>query len=216
MNAAVVKKAVLLGAMIGMLAGCSDELDPTNPGDAYLMFRDALFEGNSEKVWERLDPQTHEYFDQSYAELEEMSKTIERYLPQSDHRIARSQSGAKLLNEVSDGKTLFLRVLTPKELPTEEAYKLGSDIKELSLSEDESFAKVVTKGGQTFYLAHNKDGQWYVMFLKSSEELRKNMSWVESNKLALSQTVDDLIAEERTEREKIISELMGYKTKQAQ
>lgn len=197
--------------MVGLLAGCSDELDPTNPGDAYLMFRDALFEGDSDKVWQRLDSQTHEYFQQSYVELEEMSKTIERYLPQSDHRLAKSQSGAKLLNEVSDGKTLFIRVFTPKELPNEEAYRLGSDIAEISLSEDESFAKVVTRSNQTFYLSHSKqDDQWYVMFLKSSEELKKAMGWVESNKLALSQTVDDLIAEERTEREKIIGELMGY------
>lgn len=211
MNAAVVKKVVLLCAMVGLLAGCSDELDPTNPGDAYLMFRDALFEGDSDKVWQRLDSQTHEYFQQSYVELEEMSKTIERYLPQSDHRLAKSQSGAKLLNEVSDGKTLFIRVFTPKELPNEEAYRLGSDIAEISLSEDESFAKVVTRSNQTFYLSHSKqDDQWYVMFLKSSEELKKAMGWVESNKLALSQTVDDLIAEERTEREKIIGELMGY------
>ena len=212
MNAAVVKKAVILGAMMLVLGGCSDELDPTNPGDAYLMFRDALFAGDSEKVWQRLDQESHEYFEKSYEELEEMSKTIERYLPQADHRLAKSQSGAKLLNEVTDGKTLFVRVLTPKELPKEEAYKLGSDIAELSLSEDESFAKVVTKGNQTFYLSHSKtDDQWYVMFVKSSEELKKAMSWVESNKLALSQTVDDLIAEERTEREKIIGELMGYK-----
>lgn len=203
---------------VGMLAcvlsawGCSSELDPQDPGDAYLMFRDALFSGESDKVWGRLDADTHQYFELSYTELEGMGATIERYLPQADHRLAKSQSGVKLLNEVSDGKTLFIRVLTPDKLPKEEAFKLGSEIAELSLNEDETLAKVVTKGGQTFFLSSNKsDGQWYVMFLKSSEELGNAMKWVEANKVALGQTVDDLIAEERGEREKIISELMGYK-----
>ncbi len=196
-------------------SGCSSELDPRNPGDAYLMFRDAMFAGDSDAVWQRVDPETHEFFNKSYVELEGMGETIERYLPQADHRLAKNQSGVKLLKETTDGKSLFVRVFTPEQLPKEEAFKLGSDIAELKMSEDEQFAEVVTKGGQTFFLVHNeKDEQWYVMLLKSSEEMGKAMAWVEANKSALSQTVDDLIAEERTEREKIIAELMGFKPKE--
>ncbi len=203
-----------MGIMVCVLGtlGCSSELDPQEPGDAYELFRNAMFDNDSEKVWGRLDKDTHQYFEQSYKELEGMGATIERYLPQADHRLARNQSGVKLLNEVSDGKQLFMRVLTLDQLPKSEAVKLGSDIAEISLNEDETLAKVVTKGGQTFFLSHNKsDGQWYVMLLKSSKELGQAMKWVEDNKVALGQTVDDLIAEERGKREKIIAELMGYK-----
>ena len=204
--------ALALALTLSAFSGCSGELDPRDPSDAYLMFRDALGEGDSQKVWARVDEHTRAYFERSYLDLQDMGDSIERYLPQSDHRLARSQSGVKLLDEVSDGRTLFLRVLTPEALPLQEdEYKLGSDIAELSLNEEETRAKVVTKGGQTFLLTRDpSDEQWYVMFTRSSTELLSAMRWVEDNKLALSQTVDDLIAEERAKREQVISELMHY------
>lgn len=188
--------------------GCSDELDPTAPGDAYLMFRDAMWAGDAEAVWARTDPETHAYFQQSYEDLTEMSETIERYLPQADHRLAKRQAGVILLREAEDGKGLFLKIFQPEKLPKDEAYKLGSDVAEVEVAEDESFAKIKTRGGREYYLTKGDDEQWYVMLHKSAKELGESMAWLESNKTALSQTVDDLIAEERKKREAIIAELM--------
>ena len=38
-----------------------------------------------------------------------------------------------------------------------------------------TFAKVVTRGGQEFYMTKGDDEQWYVMLLKSSNELQQSM-----------------------------------------
>ncbi len=204
--------SIMLCALI-FATGCSGELDPTSPADGYLMFRNAMMAGDGEAVWARLDARTHEYFNASYTELTEMGETIERYLPQSDHRLAKRQSGVMLTEEVSDGKTFFLRIFTPEKLPEDEAYELGSRVDEVEVSEDGTFAKVVTRGGQEFYMTKGDDEQWYVMLLKSSNELQQSMAWLEQNKTALRQTVDDLIAEERARREAIIADLMNPKEK---
>ena len=206
------RRLLLLIGVVGLafgVSGCSSELDPTDPNDAYIMFRDAMMAGDAEAVWGRLDPQTHEYFEHSHSHLQEMGETIERYLPQADHRLAKRQSGVILLREVDDGKSLFLRVFQPDQLPKEEAFVLGSNVRELALAEDQKTAKVITRSGQEFFLTKGRDGQWYVMLLESSKELNAAMAWVEANKTALGQTVDDLIAEERTRREKVIAELMN-------
>ena len=69
----------LLGLVALFSTGCSSELDPTEPEDAYLMFRDALFAGNEEAVWGRLDPSTKEFFETSHAELQEMDAEIDMF-----------------------------------------------------------------------------------------------------------------------------------------
>jgi hypothetical protein len=170
----------LLAAAL-LAVGCSDELDPAEAGDAYLMFRDAMWAG---------------------------------YLPLADHRLARRQSGAVLTKEIKDGKGLFLKVFTPDKLPKETAYKLGTDVEELAVSEDDQNAKIVTRGKQTFYLVKQKaakrgePARWHVKLVQSSEAVPGAFSWLEGNRVALQQTVDDLIAEERQQREAIIAELM--------
>lgn len=199
---------VLLGLAGVVFSGCSSELDPTEPEDAYLVFRNALFEGNEEAVWGRLDPGTKEFFETSYNELIEMDAEIEKYLPQADHRLARRQSGAILLRDVKDGKGLFLHLMTLDKFEHDDAIELGSRVDTVAVSEDQKSSKVTTRGGQEFYMTKGKNGQWYVMFYKSSEELQKSMAWVEANKVALRQTVDDLIAEEQKKREEIVAELI--------
>ena len=197
----------MIAALCVGCAACSSELDPTSPEDAYLMFRDAMFAGDAEAVWGRVDPTTKEYFDKSYSDLSGMSVDIERYLPQADHRIAKRQSGVVLVRDAQDGHDLFLKVFTPSGLPKDEAYLLGSEVDEIKVNEEETFAEVVTRGGPSFYLGRSpKNEQWYVM-LVDTDALKKSMAWLPSNQSALRQTVDDLIAEERAEREKIIAEL---------
>lgn len=209
----------LLGC-VGMIAlfaamGCSDELDPTEAGDAYLMFRDALWSGSAEQVWALSDDQTHAYFQERYEELVGMDETIDRYLPLADHRLARRQSGAVLIKEIKDGKALFLKVFTPDKLPKEDAFRLGLDVEELAVAEDDQNAKVVTRGKQIFYLVKQKGSKkgeparWYVKLVQSSEAVPGAFVWLEGNRTALQQTVDDLIAEERQQREAIIAELMN-------
>ena len=201
-------RAMLAFALLISLPSCSSELDPTDPADAYLLFRNAMIAGDGETVWNRLDTRTHEYFEASHTELEEMAESIERYLPQADHRLARRQSGVILLDDVTDGKSFFLEIFTPQELPQGEAYDLGTRVEEIETTEDGAFAKVITRGGQQFYMVRGDDEQWRVMLLKSSEELKTSMAWLDQNKSALRQTVDDLIAEERQRRETVIAELM--------
>lgn len=205
---------------VGMIAllmatGCSDELDPTEAGDAYLMFRDALWSGSAEQVWSLSDEQTHTYFQERYEELVGMDDTIDRYLPLADHRLARRQSGAVLIKEIKDGKGLFLKVFTPDKLPKEDAFRLGLDVEELAVAEDDQNAKVVTRGKQVFYLVKQKGSKkgerarWHVKLVQSSEAVPGAFVWLEGNRTALQQTVDDLIAEERQQREAIIAELMN-------
>lgn len=205
--------AVLLGAtLVAFANGCSSELDPADPEGAYYIFRDALLEEDPQTVWERTDEETHAYYQARYNDLVEMDETIDRYLPQTDHKIARQQSGTVLLDEVDDGKSLFLKTFAPSELPEEEAIKVGSDIDELKLAEDKSSAKVITRAGQEYVFSRDENSdEWHVMLVRSTDIVEKSFAWLENNRSALQQTVEDLIAEEREKREAIIAELLNKK-----
>ncbi len=207
--------AVLAAAVLLTLStGCGGELDPTEPDGAYYIFRNALLKGDAQTVWKRCDSETHKYFDDRYDQLVDMDETIQKYLPQTDHRIARKQSGTILLDDVHDGKGLFLKIFQPKNLPDKEAIKIGSDIDELKVAEDDTAAKVVTRAGQHYLLTHDdKSDQWYVMLVRSTDSVDKSMKWLGANQSALQQTVEDLIQEEREKREAIIADLMDKKTK---
>lgn len=168
-----------------------------------------MFKGDAKGVWARSDKKTHEYFQKRYERLVEMEKDIKRYLPQADHRIAQRQSGTVMLRDVKSGESLFMKVFEPAKLPKDEAFKLGSDIEAINMSEDKKLAKIITKSKQEYVLTKNEqDKQWYVMLSESVKAVDNKMKWVDQNNSALKQTVDDLIAEERKKRELIISELM--------
>lgn len=201
---------LLLSALLcWTLIGCSSEEDPTKPDGAYHIFRDALFEGDAATVWERLDEETHQYFQAQYDYLVEMDEMISDYLPLTDHRIARRQSGVVLLEEVEDGRELFLRVFTPSELPQDEASRIGSNIDELQIAEDNQSAVVKTRAEQEYVLTREEDSKsWHIRLIKDAEPA---MNWLDENKSALQQTVEDLISEERDKREAIIAELMNLK-----
>lgn len=191
-----------------VLTACSSELDPSDPEDAYDLFRHALFDGDGEAVWERTDEQTREHFDNRFERLQEMNDLIERYLPQTDHQIARSQSGAELLDETDSGRSLFIRLFEPSEFPDDEAVRFGSEVQQIQMSEDGHSAVVITRGGQEFSLVLQDEELWYVNLVDSGDFLDEALKWFDDNEDALEQTVEDLIAEERQMREQIISELM--------
>ncbi|RDV39737.1 hypothetical protein DV096_04000 [Bradymonadaceae bacterium TMQ3] len=195
-----------LGAM-----ACSSELDPTDPGDAYTIFRDALFAGTPDVVWERLDPQTRAYFQERHERLVQMNQLIESYLPQTDHRLARSQSGAELLESVNDGRELFEHVFKKAEMPDDDAIVFGSGISEIRVSEEGTAALVVTRGEQEFVMVQAEDETWHVDLVGSGDFLDTSFGWLTRNEEALARTVEDLIAEERHKREAIIADLMNLK-----
>ena len=202
---------ILLVSCALFALGCGDKLDPTEPEGAYNVFRDALFRGDSQMIWDRMAPSSHQYFDDEVERLRKMDEKIGRYLPATDHKLARKQAGSILTDEITDGRGLFNKIFQPAKLPQDEKFHVGSDVEEVQISEDEKTAKVITRGKQNILLVHNeKNDEWYIMFVESIDELGTSMKWLESNESALTQTVEDLIDEERRERESVISELMGY------
>lgn len=205
--------AVLLLAAVGLVAtGCGEKVDPTDPEGAYNLYVKSLWAGDAEAVWERLAPSTHEYFQNQYETLVEMDETIRRYLPPTDHRIAREQAGSILTDKVDGGKGLFLKLFEPSQLQLTEGHKVGAVVEEIRINEDETRAELKTLGGDVYYLTKGEGERWYVMLVQSSSPVEKRMNWLESNQSALKQTVEDLIDEERKEREEVITELMKLET----
>lgn len=202
--------AILLVALLSFVGtfGCSDELDPTAPDDAFYQFRDALLNGDEELMWERASESTHAYFRDRYEQLQAMDRKIERYLPQTDHKVAREQAGTVLLDEVDGPAGLFKRVVAPEKLEATKAQRIGAQIDTIRLSEDEQHAVLVTRSGQQFEMVRGEDDEWYVALAESTNAVDESFAWLENNQSALNQTVDDLIAEERQQREKVIAELM--------
>ncbi|MFU8806288.1 MAG: hypothetical protein ACNA8W_20930 [Bradymonadaceae bacterium] len=201
---------VTLVLVSSVFTGCRGELDPARADDSYLIFRDALFAGDSETMWNRSDAATHEHFQHRYTQLVAMDTLIERYLPLTDHRLARRQSGVELIDTIKDGKSLFIRIFDPAQVPQDEAILFGSDVREIQMSEDGKSAVIVTRGEQEFIMARSEeDNLWYVSLIESEDVLSAAFAWLDKNEAALEQTVEDLIAEERTKREAIIAELMG-------
>lgn len=190
------------------LTACEKELDPEDPGDAYLIFRTALFANDSETIWSRTDDETRDYFQENYERLLEMNALIERYLPQTDHELARQQSGVEILARVHSGETLFLEVFTPQNLPDNAAMHFGSTIQEIRMAEDGETAIILTRGAQEFVMTY-QETEWYVNLVRSEDFLDASFQWIDRNEVALRQTVEDLIAQERRVREAIIAELMG-------
>lgn len=200
---------------LAFVIGCGSKTDPADPEGAYNEFRDGLFAADKDKVWNRMSSGSHQYFEDQLARLRLMDEKIARYLPPTDHKLARSQAGSILTDEVKDGKGLFGKIFDPSGLPKDEKYKVGSNVEEIRLSEDEKSAEVITRGKQTYRLIHDeKSDEWFVSFQDSTEALKGSFGWLEQNESALDQTIEDLIDEERREREKVIADLMNLKVKE--
>lgn len=209
--ASIAKLFVLISILLGS-AACGEKVDPTDPEGAYNLYVKALWAGDAEAVWERAAPSTHQYFQEQQERLQEMDETIERYLPATDHKIAREQAGSILTSKATDGKTLFLEVFQPSNLKLKESHQVGAGVDQIRINEDETAAELKTLGGDVYYLTKAEDEQWYIMLVQSSSAVKERMKWLEANQSALQQTVEDLIDEEREEREAVIAELMKLDT----
>ncbi len=204
--------AVLL-LLVPLFSACGENLDPRSPEGAYNVFRASLLAGDAEGVWARLAPSTHEYFDEQHQRLVKMDSTIKKYLPPTDHKLAREQAGSILTDEVKDGHGLFVKVFNGANLPDDESYKVGMDVEEVTVTEDEQSAKLLTRGGQTYILTRVEGSEeWFIMLVRSNDAVKKSLTWLDSNETALDKTVEDLIEEETAKREKLIAELMDLES----
>jgi len=194
-----------------LVAGCGKKLDPSVPEGAFNLFWQAMLDGEGEVMWDHMAPSSHQYFDDQLTRLKSMDEKIGRYLPPTDHRLARNQAGSILTDELADGRALFLKIFSPQEIPKDEAVLVGMHVEQITMSEDKKSGAVLTRGGQQILLQYDSQAdRWNIMFVESFEELGKALGWLDFNESALDQTIEDLIAEERRKREAMISELMGY------
>ena len=137
-----------------------------------------------------------------------MDVQIARYLPPTDHKLARRQAGSVLTDDVQDGHGLFLKVFTPANMKITEAHRIGSVVSEIQVTEDEKFAKLKTEAGTEYRLEKMQDETWKVVVVGDNSPFQSAMGWLNSNEEALEQTVTDLIEEETKHREAIIAELI--------
>lgn len=207
-------RLLLLGLAFALvpLIGCSSKLDPTEPGEAYLMYRKAMLDGDVEGIWKRTAPSTKQYFEDRYQQLVKMEEKIEKYLPQSDHEVARKQTGTVLLDEIDGARGLFEKVTEPSNVSVSQARRLGSLVQKIRKSKDKERAQVVTRSGRTYRMVKD-DGEWYVALEKSMEALDKSFEWLDRNREALTETVNDLLESEKEKREEVIAELMDVEEK---
>lgn len=192
-----------------LLPGCSNKLDPREPGEAYLLFRKALQKDDVDAMWKRCSESTHDYFNDRYNELVKMEEKIKKYLPQTDHKLARKQSGTELLEDVENGRDLFEKTVDPKKVAMSEARRLGSLIQAIRVSKDGNTAQVETRSKQKYRLVKGEEDEWYVALADSVDAVDSSFGWLDRNRKALTKTVNDLIEEERKKREEIIAELMN-------
>ncbi|MFB6373896.1 MAG: hypothetical protein ABEN55_12480, partial [Bradymonadaceae bacterium] len=76
------------------------------------------------------------------------------------------------------------------------------------LSKNKKKAEVATRGGRTYRMVKQDDGEWYIALAESVDALDASFGWLDRNDKALTKTVNELKKEEREKREEIIAELM--------
>ncbi len=196
--------------------GCGEKLETSDPEGTYNLYRNALFEGDSEKIYVLLAPESIAYFDDEFARLERMDETIAKYLPITDHKLARRQAGSILTDEVKDGHGLFLKIFKPSSMELSKSsrwnqspYEVGAIVDEIQVSEDGKAAKLTTKAKEEYHFEKTEKGVWKLQLVQSAKAFQDATQWMRKNERSLQQTIDDLIEEERTKRETIIAELMG-------
>lgn len=193
---------------VAVLTGCNSKLDPEEPDEAYLQYRKSMLEGNVDGIWKRTAPSTKEYFRKRYEQLVKMDEKIETYLPQTDHEVARKQTGTVLLDEVDGPRGFFTKVVEPGNVNVTRARELGSLVKKIRKSKDGERAQVVTRTGRKYRMVKGEDGEWYVALVKSMQAVDESFEWLDRNREALTETVNDLLESEREKREEVIAELM--------
>lgn len=190
-------------------ASCAEELLPTEPEGAYMLWRQALLEGDEDAAYSYLDEETHKIFDQRVEVLRAMEKDIQRYLPQVDQKLARQQTGVVLLKQgkIDDGAGLFRALFTTEGLEVTPEIEVGTEISEIEINEAGDEAAVVAYAGQQFLLRKEGDGVWRIASWRSM--CIERTLWILDNRSALEQTVQDLINEEKEEMNAVIKFLLA-------
>ncbi len=199
----------LLASLIALSAiSCAEELLPTEPEGAYLIWRQALLEGNADVAYDHLDEQTRAVFEERVEVLNVMSEDILRYLPRTDQRLARQQTGAVLLKEkgIEDGRGLFKVLFKPEAMKVTPEIEVGTEVSSVEINETGDEAAIVVYAGQQFLLRKEEDGIWRITSWRTLSLERTQ--WILDNRDALEQTVQDLINEEKEEMDAVIKYLL--------
>jgi len=201
--------------VVAATTGCEEELLPQEPRGAYLLFRQAIFQGDADQVWAYLDKDTKDLFDQRYGTLLAMSDQIVQFLPSVDQKLARQQTGVVMLGDqgIHSGQELFNAVFKPKAVEITPEIEVGTEVSEVEVNEAESEAVVVTYAGTVYRLVVEEDGIWRISNWR--ELVATRTAWVDGNQTALEQTVSDLINEEKEGVDKIIKFILAEEEKRA-
>ena len=196
--------------MSASLWGCGSEVGPTEPEGGYLAFRDALLSGHPEQLWEWIDADTRQVYEDGVGELRALAESI-RLLSPADRALAYERTAVSLADQVNTGAELFNRVVRLENLVGDERYRLGTEMDEIETEEDQ--ATVTTRAGQTFEMVREDDGIWRVSSL--IEEAREQL-----HPIAEAVTAVDVIAAEsaymRRTHEEIVLLLGGEVTEDDQ
>lgn len=195
-------------AVLVVAAGCGSDADPRQPAGGYQLYRQAVLKGDVETMWKRSSPSTREYFQERYDQLVKMDREIRNYLPQTDHALARKQTGTELLDEVEGPRELFEKIVQPENMPLNRARRNGSEIAKIRMGKKGEVASVETEGGRKYRVVKGDDGEWYVDLVGSVDAVDASFQWLDDNRKALEKTVNDMVEKRREEREKIIADLM--------
>ena len=190
------------------LSSCAEEVVATEPEGAYIIWRQALFDGDEDKVYDQLDDQTQKVFQDRVVLLGRMSQDIQRYLPQADQKLARQQTGVVMLSEhgIKDGRGLFKALIELDKLTVSPELEVGTEVSEVEVNESGTEAAVVVYAGQQFVLRKEEDAHWRIASWRQLSTERTQ--WILDNGLVLEQTVQDLINEEKEEVNAVIKYLL--------
>jgi hypothetical protein len=192
-----------------VLVSCSEEVVETEPEGAYIIWRQALFDGDEGRVYEQLDAQTKRVFQERFERLLLMSQDIQRYLPQADQKLAREQTGVVMLSRhgIKDGEGLFRALVELDKLEVSPEIEVGTEVSEVEINESGTEAAVVVYAGQQFVLRKEEEGRWRIA---SWHQLcSERTQWILDNSQVLEQTVQDLINEEKEETDAVIKYLLA-------
>ena len=183
---------------------CSeDEAVPTEPAGAFLLFNQALAERDNEVVWELLDAPTKALFEEYYQKLQAADLIIERYFDPVDRAPAREKAGLGILNEIEDGRGLFLFLFDSEVIAYDKDQEVGADIEELHLNEDENRATILTNSGERYELVLEDDQHWRISSFR--EMLKKKLYPIHVSLEALKEYAKEAIEKEEERRSQLLA-----------
>lgn len=153
--------AIALISLALGLTGCSTEIDPDKPEGGYLTFRDALFAGDLDTVWDCLSADSKALYEDALADLQAIRETAQQLSP-GDRQMVAERTAVRLLETGETAKDLFKALARLDVLNEEDGYAVGSGVDTVTLDEDGERATIVTEAGQEILLVKEEDARWRV------------------------------------------------------